>query len=158
VFLKANSCISGPYDPIIIPYGSTHTDWEVELAIIIKKPAKRVHVDNAAEYIAGYCIVDDVSERHYQKLNTSQWAKGKSCDTFGPIGPWLVTSDEIADPQNLSLWLEVDGKRYQDGHTSKMIFNVHQIVSYLSQFFTLYPGDIISTGTPPGVGYSQKPK
>ncbi|RDI43775.1 fumarylacetoacetate hydrolase family protein [Aquicella lusitana] len=158
VFLKATSAITGPYDPIVIPHGSTHTDWEVELGVVIGKRAKHVPLGKAGDYIAGYCVINDVSERHFQKHNTSQWAKGKSCDTFGPIGPWLVTSDEIADPQQLSLWLEVDGKRYQDGHTSKMIFDVKHLVSYLSRFFTLYPGDIISTGTPAGVGYAQKPE
>lgn len=157
IFLKATSAISGAYDPIVIPHGSTHTDWEVELGVIIGKKAKRVHVDNAWEHVAGYCIVNDISERQYQLEGTTQWAKGKSCDSFGPIGPWLVTKDEIADPHQLSIWLEVDGHRYQDGNTSQMIFHIPHLVSYLSQFLTLYPGDIISTGTPAGVGHGQKP-
>ena len=157
IFLKATSAITGPNDPIIIPTGSTHTDWEVELGVVIGKVAKRIKEEDALDYVAGYCVVNDISERHYQKFNTSQWSKGKSCDTFGPIGPWLVTQDEIIDPQQLSLWLEVDGKRYQNSNTNDMIFSIKYIVSYLSQFFTLYPGDLISTGTPPGVGLGQKP-
>ncbi|MDX1901153.1 MAG: fumarylacetoacetate hydrolase family protein [Gammaproteobacteria bacterium] len=156
IFAKATSAISGPHDPIIIPKKSTETDWEVELGVVIGTPAKRVAEKEALDYVAGYCVIDDVSERYYQK-STPQWMKGKSCDTFGPIGPWLVTRDEISDPQNLSLWLEVDGKRYQEGHTSNMIFGVAYLVSYLSQYFTLHPGDIISTGTPAGVGMGQKP-
>lgn len=158
IFLKATSAISGPYDPIIIPKNSMHTDWEVELGIIIGQRAKYIQKEEALNYIAGFCLINDVSERFYQRHNTSQWAKGKSCDTFGPIGPWLVTRDEIADPQQLSLWLEVNGQRYQDSHTSQMIFGVEHIVSYLSQYFTLHPGDIISTGTPAGVGCAQKPE
>lgn len=157
LFSKVTSSICGPNDDLIIPLGSTHTDWEVELGIIIGKHAKRVTEKNALDYVAGYCVVDDVSERKLQLQGTGQWIKGKSCDTFGPIGPWLVTRDEIADPQNLSLWSEVDGKRYQNSNTRNMIFNVAFLVSYLSNFFTLYPGDIISTGTPHGVGLAQKP-
>lgn len=157
VFLKATSAISGPHDPIVIPYESQQTDWEVELGIVIGKQGKHIKEKHARDYIAGYCLIDDVSERNFQKINTSQWAKGKSCDTFGPIGPWLVTQDEITDPQKLSLWLEVDGKRYQDGNTADMIFGIDYLISYLSRFFTLYPGDIISTGTPSGVGMGQKP-
>ncbi|OGT43239.1 MAG: hypothetical protein A3F42_07765 [Gammaproteobacteria bacterium RIFCSPHIGHO2_12_FULL_37_34] len=157
VFLKATSSICGPYDHTIIPHHSTHTDWEVELGIIIGKSAKRVSIEHALDYIAGYCVVNDVTERHYQRHNTTQWAKGKSCDTFGPIGPWLVTPDEMTDIHHLALWLEVDGKRYQNGNTQHMIFKVPYLISYLSQFFTLYPGDIISTGTPAGIGCAQKP-
>lgn len=157
VFLKATSSICGAYDPTIIPHESNHTDWEVELGIVIGKKTKHISVQHALDAVAGYCIVNDVSERHFQRFHTSQWAKGKSCDTFGPIGPWLVTPDEIPDIHNLELWLEVDGKRFQQGHTSKMIFNVPFLISYLSKFFTLYPGDIISTGTPAGVGFAQKP-
>jgi len=157
VFSKATSAICGPYDPILIPKNSTHTDWEVELGIVIGQVAKRIAEKNAFDYIAGYCVIDDVSERKFQKA-TSQWMKGKSFDTFGPIGPWLVTPDEIHDPQNLALWLEVDGKRYQNGTTRNMIFGVAKLVSYLSEFFTLHPGDIISTGTPAGVGMGIKPE
>lgn len=158
VFLKATSAISGPNDPIVIPHGSTKTDWEVELGIVIGKKGKHIKEENANAHIAGYCVINDVSERHFQKYNTSQWAKGKSCDTFGPLGPWLVTADEIPQPQRLSLWLEVDGKRQQDGSSSDMIFKVPYLISYLSRFFTLYPGDIISTGTPAGVGAAHKPE
>ncbi|EKD54300.1 MAG: hypothetical protein ACD_60C00099G0008 [uncultured bacterium] len=157
LFGKVTSSICGPTDDLILPKGSTHTDWEVELGVIIGKPAKRVTEKTALNYVAGYCVINDVSERHYQLHGTGQWIKGKSCDTFGQIGPWLVTQDEIPDPQKLPLWLEVDGKRYQDGNTANMIYGVAYIVSYLSQFFTLYPGDIISTGTPAGVGLGQKP-
>jgi len=158
LFSKATSAMCGAKDDLIIPYGSTQTDWEVELGIVIGKPAKRVPQEAAFDYIAGYCLINDVSERHYQLHGTGQWIKGKSCDTFGPVGPWLVTKDEIPDPQNLTLWLSVDGKRYQESHTRNMIFSVAFIVSYLSQFFTLHPGDIISTGTPAGVGLGQKPE
>lgn len=157
LFSKVTSAISGPYDDIVIPAGSTHTDWEVELGIVIGKPAKRVSQSIALDYVAGYCLINDVSERHLQLHGTGQWVKGKSCDTFGPIGPWLVTKDEIPDPQALTLWLEVDGKRYQNSSTQNMIFGVAYLVSYLSHFFTLYPGDVISTGTPAGVGMGQKP-
>jgi 2-keto-4-pentenoate hydratase/2-oxohepta-3-ene-1,7-dioic acid hydratase in catechol pathway len=157
LFMKATSAISGPYDDIRIPRGSTQTDWEVELGVVIGEPAKYVSETDALDYVAGYCVVHDVSERSFQKDRGGQWTKGKSCDTFGPIGPWLVTKDEVPDPQNLRLWLEVDGERRQDGHTRTMIFGVRKLVSYLSQFFTLHPGDIISTGTPSGVGMGMKP-
>lgn len=157
VFLKATSAISGPNDPIIIPAGSTQTDWEVELGIIIGAPAKRVSRAQALQHVAGYCLINDVSERTLQLKGTGQWTKGKSCDSFGPIGPWLVTPDEIADPQQLSLWLDVDGKRYQDSNTKHMVFDIAYIVSYLSNFFTLHSGDVISTGSPAGVGLGQKP-
>jgi 2-keto-4-pentenoate hydratase/2-oxohepta-3-ene-1,7-dioic acid hydratase in catechol pathway len=157
LFMKATSAIVGPYDDIRIPRGSTHTDWEVELGVVIGETAKYVSEENALDYVAGYTIVHDVSERSFQKDRGGQWTKGKSCDTFGPIGPWLVTKDEIPDPQNLKLWLEVDGERRQNGSTSTMIFGVKKLVSYLSQFFTLHPGDIISTGTPSGVGMCMKP-
>jgi 2-keto-4-pentenoate hydratase/2-oxohepta-3-ene-1,7-dioic acid hydratase in catechol pathway len=157
LFMKATSAISGPYDDVQIPRGSTQTDWEVELGVIIGERAKYVSEADALKYVAGYCVSHDVSEREFQKDRGGQWTKGKSCDTFGPIGPWLVTKDEVPDPQNLSLWLEVDGKRRQDGSTRTMIFGVKKVVSYLSQFFTLHPGDIISTGTPSGVGMGCKP-
>ncbi len=158
LFSKVTSSICGPRDDLIIPKGSTQTDWEVELGIIIGKPAKRVSEQDALDYVAGYCVINDVSERHYQLHGTGQWIKGKSCDTFGQLGPWLVTRDEISDPQQLPLWLEVDGKRYQNSSTNKMIYGVAFLVSYLSNFFTLHPGDIISTGTPAGVGLGQKPE
>lgn len=157
VFLKATSAISGPNDPIIIPTGSTQTDWEVELGIVIGMPAKRISRAQALQHVAGYCLINDVSERTLQLKGTGQWTKGKSCDSFGPIGPWLVTPDEIADPQQLSLWLDVDGKRYQDSNTKQMVFDIAYIVSYLSNFFTLHSGDVISTGSPAGVGLGQKP-
>jgi 2-keto-4-pentenoate hydratase/2-oxohepta-3-ene-1,7-dioic acid hydratase in catechol pathway len=157
LFSKATSAISGPNDNIIIPRGSKKTDWEVELGIIIGKPAKYIDEKDALDYVAGYCIVNDVSERAFQKEGTGQWIKGKSCDTFGPIGPYLVTKDEIPDPQQLDLWLEVDGHRYQQGNTKNMIFGIAFLISYLSRFFTLYPGDIIATGTPAGVGMGIKP-
>lgn len=158
VFLKATSAICGPHDPTMIPHHSTQTDWEVELGVVIGKAAKHVKEQNALDYIAGYCIINDISERHFQKHNTTQWAKGKSCDTFGPIGPWLVTPEEINNPHHLSLWLEVDGQRYQNSNTKHMIFKIPFLISYLSRFFTLHPGDIISTGTPAGVGLAQKPQ
>ncbi|MTI15994.1 FAA hydrolase family protein [Rhodobacteraceae bacterium RKSG542] len=157
LFFKATSAISGPYDPIELPRGSTKTDWEVELGIVIGKHAKYVNEEDALDYVAGYCAVNDVSERGFQIERSGQWVKGKSADTFGPVGPWLVTRDEIADPQNLRLTLDVNGKRYQDGSTQTMVYNVAFIVSYISQFMSLQPGDIISTGTPPGVGMGQKP-
>lgn len=157
VFSKATSAICGPNDNIMIPRGSMKTDWEVELGVVIGKPAKYVSEKNALEHVAGYCVINDVSERKFQLEGTGQWMKGKSCDTFGPIGPWLVTRDEIPDPQNLDLWLTVDGHRYQNGNTKTMVFGVAYLVSYLSNFFTLHPGDVISTGTPPGVGLGQKP-
>lgn len=158
IFAKFNSAISGPNDDVIIPRNSVKTDWEVELGVIIGKPAKYVDEESAESHIAGYCVINDISERTFQLERSGQWVKGKSCDTFGPIGPWLVTPDEIGDPQNLNLWLEVDGKRYQNGNTKTMVFGVVYLIHYLSQFFTLNPGDIISTGTPPGVGMGQKPK
>jgi 2-keto-4-pentenoate hydratase/2-oxohepta-3-ene-1,7-dioic acid hydratase in catechol pathway len=157
VFLKSLSAYSGPYDPVKIPRGSVKTDWECELGIVIGKKASFVPENQAMEYVAGYCICNDVSEREYQIERGGTWDKGKGCDTFGPTGPWMVTRDEIPDPQNLHMWTEVDGKRMQDGSTSTMIFNVVQLVSYVSHFITLHPGDIISTGTPPGVGAGMKP-
>ncbi len=158
LFTKATSSIVGPNDDVEIPRGSEKTDWEVELGVVIGKPAKYVSVENALEHVAGYCVINDVSERAYQLERGGTWDKGKGCDTFGPIGPWLVTADEIADPQNLDMWLDVDGKRYQNGSTRTMIFDVATIVSYLSEFMTLQPGDVISTGTPPGVGFGQRPQ
>jgi len=157
VFTKATSAISGPNDNIIKPRNSDKLDWEVELAIVIGKEASYVEEKDAHKYIAGYCVCNDVSERSFQLEKGSQWDKGKGCDTFGPIGPWLVTSDEVKDVQNLSMWLEVNGKKFQNGNTKTMIFKPEYIVSYLSQFMSLQPGDIISTGTPPGVGLGQKP-
>jgi 2,4-diketo-3-deoxy-L-fuconate hydrolase len=157
LFLKATSAICGPNDVTIIPRGSQKTDWEVELGVVIGKAAKYVSEADALDYVAGYCVVHDVSEREFQTERCGQWDKGKGCDTFGPIGPWLVTKDEIADPQQLALWLEVDGKRHQNGTTNNMVYSVAFLVSYLSQFFTLHPGDVISTGTPAGVGMGQKP-
>ncbi|HEX5789448.1 MAG TPA: fumarylacetoacetate hydrolase family protein [Woeseiaceae bacterium] len=157
IFTKATSAISGPNDDIIRPRGSRKLDWEVELAIVIGKLAAYVPEDKAEEYIAGYCVCNDVSEREFQLERGSQWDKGKGCDTFGPIGPWLVTRDEVPDPLNLDMWLEVNGHRYQDGNTKTMVFGPAVIVSYLSRFMSLQPGDVISTGTPPGVGMGQKP-
>ena len=157
IFFKATSAVCGPNDNLIIPRGSTKTDWEVELGVVIGKPGKYLTEKDALEHVAGYCVIHDVSERAFQLERSGQWVKGKSCDTFGPIGPWLVTTDEISDPQNLGLWLEVDGHRYQDGTTSTMVYGVAHLVAYLSQFFTLEPGDVISTGTPPGVGMGVKP-
>lgn len=157
LFMKATSSINGPNDNIVLPRGSEHTDWEVELGVVIGERAKYVSEADALEYVAGYCTSHDVSERSFQKDRGGLWDKGKGCDTFGPLGPWLVTKDEVPDPQNLRLWLEVDGQRMQDGNTSTMIFPVKFLVSYLSQFFTLYPGDVITTGTPSGVGMSRKP-
>lgn len=158
VFFKATSAVCGPNDDIEIPRGSTKTDWEVELGVVIGKHAKYVDEADALEYVAGYCLTNDVSERAFQLEYSGQWVKGKSADTFGPTGPWLVTRDEIADPQNLSMWLDVNGKRYQDGSTKTMVYGVAFVVSYLSRFMSLQPGDIISTGTPPGVGMGQKPQ
>jgi 2-keto-4-pentenoate hydratase/2-oxohepta-3-ene-1,7-dioic acid hydratase in catechol pathway len=157
LFMKATTAICGPNDNVEIPRGSTKTDWEVELGVVIGKRAKYVEESEAIDYVAGYCVVNDVSERAFQKDRCGTWDKGKGCDTFAPIGPWLVTWDEIPDPQQLKLWLEVDGHRYQDGSTSTMIFGVKHLVSYISHFMTLLPGDIITTGTPPGVGMGQKP-
>jgi 2-keto-4-pentenoate hydratase/2-oxohepta-3-ene-1,7-dioic acid hydratase in catechol pathway len=158
VFLKATSAICGANDPIEIPRGSSKTDWELELAVVIGKEAKYVSVEEAMSHIAGYCIANDLSERDFQLRRSGQWVKGKSADTFGPIGPWLVTRDEIADPQDLKMTLDVNGKRFQDGSTKTMHFSVAAVVSYLSQFMSLQPGDVISTGTPPGVGMGQKPE
>ena len=158
IFMKANSAICGPDDDVRIPRTSVKTDWEVELGFVIGKTAKYVDEDDALDHVAGYCIVNDVSERSFQAERAGQWTKGKSCDTFGPTGPWLVTADEVPDPQNLKMTLDVNGKRYQDGNTSTMIFGVRHLVHYLSQFFTLHPGDIVSTGTPPGVGLGVKPE
>ncbi len=158
IFMKASSTIVGPNDDIIIPRGSVKTDWEVELGVIIGKSAKYVSEAEALDHVAGYCVTNDVSEREFQIEHEGQWTKGKSCDTFGPIGPWLATRDEVPDPQNLSMWLEVNGKRYQDGSTATMVYGVAHLVSYLSRFMTLHPGDVISTGTPPGVGMGQNPQ
>lgn len=157
IFMKSPHAIVGPDDDVEIPRGSQKTDWEVELGVVIGKTAKYVSEDEALNYVAGYCVVNDLSEREFQIERQGQWVKGKSCDTFGPIGPWLVTRDEVADPQQLTMWLEVDGHRYQSGSTSTMIYSVRYLVSYISQFMSLHPGDIISTGTPPGVGMGQKP-
>jgi len=157
LFMKATSAICGPYDNVEIPRGAEKTDWEVELGIVIGRPAKYVSQDQALSHVAGYCVVNDVSERTFQIERGGQWDKGKGHDTFGPLGPWLVTTDEVPDPQDLHMWLEVDGKRYQDGRTRTMIFGVAHLVSYISQFMSLQPGDVISTGTPPGVGLGQKP-
>ena len=158
LFMKASSAVCGPNDPIIIPRGSEKTDWEVELGVVIGKAAKYVDEANALDHVAGYCVVNDVSERSFQAERAGQWTKGKSCDNFGQTGPWLVTPDEVADPQSLSMWLDVDGARMQDGSTQTMVYGVAHLISYLSQFFTLHPGDIISTGTPPGVGMGMKPQ
>lgn len=158
IFLKSLSAFQGPYDDVKIPRGSSKTDWEVELGVVIGKKASYVPESQALEHVAGYCVVNDVSEREYQLERGGTWDKGKGCDTFGPVGPWLVTRDEVPDPQNLDLWLEVDGRRMQNGNTRTMIFGVARLVSYVSHFITLYPGDIISTGTPPGVGAGMKPE
>ena len=158
IFAKFNSAICGPNDDVVIPRNSTKTDWEVELGVVIGKPAKYVDQENALDHVAGYCVINDVSEREFQMKRSGQWVKGKSCDTFGPTGPWLVTPDEVSDPQDLDLWLEVDGKRYQDGNTKTMVYGVEYLIHYLSQFFSLNTGDVISTGTPPGVGMGQKPE
>ena len=155
--MKATSSISGPYDDVELPRGSQKSDWEVELGVVIGKAAKYVSEADAMSHVAGYCVVNDLSERAFQLEGTGQWVKGKSADTFGPIGPWLVTADEVPDCQNLKLWLEVDGHRYQNGTTKTMVFGVQFLVSYLSRFMSLQPGDIITTGTPPGVGAGQKP-
>ena len=158
LFMKANSAITGPNDDVVMPRESVKTDWEVELGVVIGKAAKYVSEEEALEYVAGYCLCNDVSERHFQTSLTGQWTKGKSCDTFGPTGPWLVTRDEVEDPQNLDMWLDVNGKRMQTGNTKTMIFTVAQVISHLSHLFTLHPGDVISTGTPPGVGMGIKPE
>ena len=157
LFMKATSAICGPDDNVMIPRGSQKTDWEVELGVVIGKPAKYVIEKDALSHVAGYCVVNDLSERAFQLEGTGQWVKGKSADTFGPIGPWLVTSDEVPHPQDLDLWLEVDGRVYQRGTTEHMIFSVAHLVSYISTFMSLQAGDIISTGTPPGIGMGQKP-
>lgn len=158
IFMKATSAIVGPNDDVLIPRGSEKTDWEVELGVVIGKTAKYVSEAEAMDYVAGYCVSHDVSERAFQTERAGQWTKGKSCDTFGPIGPWLVTKDEIADPQNLSMWLTVNGEKMQNGSTRTMVYGVAYLVSYLSQFMSLHPGDVISTGTPPGVGLGMKPQ
>ena len=157
VFMKANSSICGPNDPIIIPRGSEKTDWEVELGVVISKKAKYIDEKDALAHIAGYCVINDVSERAFQAERAGQWTKGKSADNFGPIGPWLVTPDEIPDPQNLPMWLTVNGESRQNGSTATMVYGVNFVIAYLSQFMTLHPGDVISTGTPPGVGMGMKP-
>jgi 2,4-diketo-3-deoxy-L-fuconate hydrolase len=157
LFMKATTAITGPNDPVLIPRGSVKTDWEVELGVVIGDIARDVTVDSALDHVAGYLVVNDVSEREFQLERGGQWVKGKSFDTFAPIGPWLVTRDEVPDPQNLAMWLEVDGHRYQNGNTRTMVFGVASCVSYISRFMTLMPGDIISTGTPPGVGLGQRP-
>lgn len=157
IFFKATSAICGPNDTVEIPRNSEKTDWEVELGVVIGKAAKYVTIDDALSHVAGYCVVNDLSERDFQLHRSGQWVKGKSADTFGPIGPWLVTRDEIADPQDLPMYLEVNGKRFQDGSTNTMHFDVATVISHLSQFMSLQPGDVISTGTPPGVGMGQKP-
>ncbi len=157
IFTKATSCICGPNDNVAIPRGSQKCDWEVELACVIGKPGKYIEEADALKHVAGYCIVNDVSERGFQLEGTGQWVKGKSADTFGPVGPWLVTPDEVPDPQDLQLWLEVNGHRYQDGSTRTMVFTMAHLISYVSRFMSLQTGDIITTGTPPGVGMGQKP-
>ena len=158
LFFKANSAIVGPNDDVVMPRGSTHTDWEVELGVVIGKEAKYVSKENALDYVAGYCVVNDVSERHFQTQLTGQWTKGKSCDTFGPTGPYLVTRDEVPNPQALAMRLDVNGERMQTGNTSTMIFTVAEIIEHLSGLMTLHPGDVITTGTPPGVGMGMKPE
>jgi 2,4-diketo-3-deoxy-L-fuconate hydrolase len=158
IFTKATSCIQGPNDPVMLPKGSVKTDWEVELGVVIGRTARYVPEEKALNYVYGYCTINDVSEREFQlERSGGQWDKGKGCDTFGPIGPWLVTRDEIKDPQNLDMWLTVNGEKKQNGNTRTMIFNVAKLVSYCSEFMTLQPGDVITTGTPPGVGLGMKP-
>ncbi|MET0334431.1 MAG: fumarylacetoacetate hydrolase family protein [Rhizobacter sp.] len=157
VFMKATTCLSGPNDPVVLPPGSVKGDWEVELGIVIGKTAKHVSEADALSYVAGYCVVNDVSEREYQIERNGTWDKGKGCDTFGPVGPWLVTTDEVPDPQSLAMWLDVNGTRRQTGSTATMIFGAATLVSYVSRFMTLLPGDLICTGTPPGVGMGMKP-
>ncbi len=158
IFTKAVSCIQGPNDPVMLPKGSLKTDWEVELGVVIGSRARYVSEAEALGYVAGYVLINDVSERAFQIERGGTWDKGKGCDTFGPIGPWLVTSDEVGDPQNLGMWLEVNGQRKQDGSSKTMIFPISKLVSYISEFMTLEPGDLITTGTPPGVGMGQKPE
>jgi 2-keto-4-pentenoate hydratase/2-oxohepta-3-ene-1,7-dioic acid hydratase in catechol pathway len=157
IFMKATSAIIGPNDEVEIPRGSVKSDWEVELGVVIGSHAKYVSEENAMDHVAGYCVINDLSEREFQIEHSGQWTKGKSADTFGPIGPWLVTKDEVADPQRLNMWLEVNGRRFQNGSTATMVYGVRFLVSYLSRFMSLHPGDVISTGTPPGVGMGQKP-
>jgi 2-keto-4-pentenoate hydratase/2-oxohepta-3-ene-1,7-dioic acid hydratase in catechol pathway len=157
IFMKATSAIIGPNDEVEIPRGSVKSDWEVELGVVIGSHAKYVSEDNAMDHVAGYCVINDLSERAFQIEHSGQWTKGKSADTFGPTGPWLVTKDEVTDPQKLNMWLEVNGSRFQNGSTATMVYGVRFLVSYLSRFMSLHPGDIISTGTPPGVGMGQKP-
>jgi len=158
LFTKHTSCINGPFDDVVLPRSSVKTDWEVELGVVIGKAAKYVTEDQALGHVAGYCVVNDISERAFQLESTGQWVKGKSCDTFGPIGPWLVTRDEVENPQTLDIWLDVNGERRQTGNARTMIFSVAHIISYLSGFFTLHPGDVICTGTPPGVGMGMTPQ
>ncbi|WP_372826892.1 fumarylacetoacetate hydrolase family protein [Polaromonas sp.] len=157
VFMKATSCIQGPNDPVMLPKGSVKSDWEVELGVVIGTRARYVSQKDALNFVAGYCTINDVSEREFQIERGGTWDKGKGCDTFGPLGPWLVTRDEVPNPQKLSMWLDLNGKRMQTGHTRTMIFSIAKIVSYCSQFMTLLPGDVITTGTPPGVGLGMKP-
>ena len=157
LFTKQISALMGPNDPVVIPQGSVKTDWEVELGVVIGTKARYVTEADALDHVAGYCVVNDISEREYQTERGGTWDKGKGCDTFGPVGPWMVTTDEVPDPQALSMWLEVNGKRVQNGSTRTMVFGVAHLVSYISRFMTLMPGDLISTGTPPGVGMGQKP-
>lgn len=158
MFMKATSAICGPNDDVLVPRGSDKCDWEVELGVIIGKGGVYIDEADAMDHVAGYCVINDVSERTFQIERAGQWVKGKSADTFGPIGPWLVTRDEVADPQNLSMWLEVDGKRHQNGTTKTMVYGVQHLVHYVSQFMSLQPGDVISTGTPPGVGMGLRPQ
>lgn len=158
IFTKAISCLNGPNDPVMIPKDSVKTDWEVELGIVIGKTARYVEEADALDHVAGYVLINDVSEREFQVERGGTWDKGKGCDTFGPVGPWVVTSDEVGDPQNLDMWLEVNGHRYQNGSSKTMIFTCQQLVAYISKFITLEPGDLITTGTPPGVGLGQKPE
>lgn len=158
LFTKATSCLTGPDDEVMIPRGSQKSDWEVELGVVIGARARYVSVENALNHVAGYVLVNDVSERAFQKEMGTQWDKGKGCDTFGPVGPWLVTSDELGDPQDLDMWLDLNGQRMQTGNTRTMIFDVKTLVSYVSEFITLEPGDILTTGTPPGVGEGKKPQ
>jgi 2,4-diketo-3-deoxy-L-fuconate hydrolase len=157
IFTKVVSCLTGPHDEVMLPKNSTHTDWEVELGVVIGQTARYVERSQALDHVAGYCLVNDVSEREYQNDRGGTWDKGKGCDTFGPAGPWLVTTDELCDPQDVDLWLEVNGVRYQNGHTRTMIFGIAELVAYVSAFITLEPGDLIATGTPPGIGSAMRP-
>jgi 2,4-diketo-3-deoxy-L-fuconate hydrolase len=157
IFTKVVSCLTGPNDEVMLPKDSTHTDWEVELGVVIGQTARYVERSEALDYVAGYCLVNDISEREYQNDRGGTWDKGKGCDTFGPVGPWLVTTDELCDPQDVDLWLEVNNVRYQNGHTRTMIFGIAELVAYVSAFITLEPGDLIATGTPPGIGSAMKP-